>query len=112
MYTKRNPRYTELSFSHMKGTSLGIKIKLNRNSRNQVISTELKLEDARKLIIEWRLNIHTSGNYSVNFTALVLYSMSNDPWEDKHFIKIINFLLCTGGSFLDTKSHFQKHLIP
>lgn len=52
MYTKRNPRYTELNFSHMKGTSLGIKIKLNRNSRNQVISTELKLEDARKLIIE------------------------------------------------------------
>lgn len=72
-HTQRNPRDTELNFSHMKRTSLGIKI------RNQVISTEHKLENARKPIIELRLNIHTLRKYSVNFTTLVLYSISNCP---------------------------------
>lgn len=54
MYTQTqiNLKYTDLNFSHMKRTSVGIKIKLNRNSINPVIPTELKVENARKPITE------------------------------------------------------------
>lgn len=61
----------------MKLTSLGIKTKLYTNSRNQVTLTELEAENARKLVIERRLNIYTLRKYSVNLIAFVLHSMSN-----------------------------------
>lgn len=46
--------------------SLRTKIKLNMNSRNKVTLTKVKIENARKIVIEWILNTYTSRKYSVN----------------------------------------------
>lgn len=61
----------------MKLTSLGIKTKLHTNSRSQMTLTDLEAENARKLVIERRLNIYILRKYSVNLTTFVLHSMSN-----------------------------------